>query len=422
MNNQWFYVVNNEQQGPVSTEKLYDLFNQGMVNNESFVWQDGMENWLEIGRIKTLQTSFAKLKNQQNQIQSQSDEWFYAINEQQYGPVTFNQIISKIQDKTLNKTDLVWHISLVKWTEIQQISELLPYFNQTNISTNNKEDEALFKHASIKYIFNNKLKELSELALPEKWGFKSNDFSILRNYILVSFERAMEENKIINTDKLSIFNTGLFDKYYEQIYMLFEKNKNKEKYPQEWRFLCWCNQNELKTIHKFIQTEPPLAPQYWQNISELIFDYTKQIIEPNWDHILKHNIDRIPREFIMSQCIGYNVNEYNDEQLRAFVMKHDDVFMNLRGMLKDKIEITIKRVRENYKLAVPIYYPTTKKISLLLPLYLTNNDKQADLALVVQRNEQGNYEQKTIYHIEWAIRYARIICRPHDDWLKIENI
>ena len=418
-NNQWFYAVNNKQQGPVCVEELFIQFQNGVLTNNTLVWQAGMTDWLSLGEVEALKTAFNELKNKKNQ--TKSDEWFYAIGNERKGPVLLQEIINKIKNKTINKTDLIWNANFIDWKEIQQVEELLPYFNQTNAQTNNnnKEEEALFKYANIKYIFSSKLKELSELVLPEKWGFKSNnnDLDILNNYILVSFERAMEENKIINTNKLSIFNTGLFDKTYEQVYMIFKKNDHKEKYPQEWRFLCWCNNNELQTKYKFTQ-EPPLAPQYWKDISELVFDYTKSIIEPNWDHILKDNISRIPREFIVSQCIGYDTNEYNDEQLKKFVIEKPDIFINLREMLKSKINLTIKRVRGNYKLAVPIYYRTEKQISLLLPLYLTN-DKQADLALVVRRDKNGNYEQKTIYKIEWAIKFARIICRQYDDWLKM---
>jgi uncharacterized RDD family membrane protein YckC len=41
----WFYVVNNQQHGPVVESELLRLFYECALNNETLVWTTGMDNW-----------------------------------------------------------------------------------------------------------------------------------------------------------------------------------------------------------------------------------------------------------------------------------------------------------------------------------------------------------------------------------------
>ena len=71
----------------------------------------------------------------------------------------------------------------------------------------------------------------------------------------------------------------------------------------------------------------------------------------------------------------------------------------------------------NYKTAIPIYYPRTNSISLLLPLCLTNEENVADVALVIEKLNNGNYQGQTILTLDMAYQDARLICRPNSEWL-----
>jgi len=82
----------------------------------------------------------------------------------------------------------------------------------------------------------------------------------------------------------------------------------------------------------------------------------------------------------------------------------------LGGTIKD----AIRRVRRNYKTAVPQYY--SGKIQLLLPLCLTSK-AVADLALVIEK-ENMVYRASTCLTIDMAINNARLIAKPDDEWLK----
>jgi hypothetical protein len=42
---QWYYLVNSQQQGPVSSEQLKELSAGGTVTPETYVWREGMDDW-----------------------------------------------------------------------------------------------------------------------------------------------------------------------------------------------------------------------------------------------------------------------------------------------------------------------------------------------------------------------------------------
>ena len=41
----WYYTLNEQQQGPVSQEQLGSLLQQGTLNADSMVWREGMADW-----------------------------------------------------------------------------------------------------------------------------------------------------------------------------------------------------------------------------------------------------------------------------------------------------------------------------------------------------------------------------------------
>jgi hypothetical protein len=87
----------------------------------------------------------------------------------------------------------------------------------------------------------------------------------------------------------------------------------------------------------------------------------------------------------------------------------------LSNLLSGTIEDAKRRVRRNYKTAIPQYYKG--KLQLLLPLCLQDKAK-ADLALVIEK-DSGIYRASTCLTLDMAINNARLIAKPDDEWLKI---
>ena len=72
--------------------------------------------------------------------------------------------------------------------------------------------------------YNRHIQNLSRM-VPEKWSFGENeDRGILKGYLEHTFQRVYEEGKVLEEDSYTIFNTGLFNYYYQPVYAFFVKN------------------------------------------------------------------------------------------------------------------------------------------------------------------------------------------------------
>ena len=51
---QWYYLVGDEQAGPVSFEELRHLAHDGRVTSRTLVWKEGLEDWTPAGEVPGL--------------------------------------------------------------------------------------------------------------------------------------------------------------------------------------------------------------------------------------------------------------------------------------------------------------------------------------------------------------------------------
>ncbi|OAV64244.1 hypothetical protein Barb6XT_02880 [Bacteroidales bacterium Barb6XT] len=164
----------------------------------------------------------------------------------------------------------------------------------------------------------------------------------------------------------------------------------------------------------------------------MIYDITSG--KPSLDdkHIFIENTDRLPSAFISDNCskdfILKETNKMSFEErkqyfkdLGAAIEADDRTYRCMKGRLDDAVELALKRIDWNFKTAIPMYFPTNNKMSLLLPLALVNDDK-VDVALVVERMPSGNYLGHTILPLSWAYSNARLVTRPDSGWLVAEDI
>jgi hypothetical protein len=152
----------------------------------------------------------------------------------------------------------------------------------------------------------------------------------------------------------------------------------------------------------------------------------------DYEHILLENVERLPRDFLLEYCndadleafirsspyeLGLSALTYH-EQLAERIRKDMRFYRRLIGRFREAVSLALKRVRWNYKTAIPMYFPTRNIMSLLLPLSLVEDDL-ADVALVVERLDNGNYLGHTILTLQMAYNNARLVCRLESDWLKV---
>ena len=173
----------------------------------------------------------------------------------------------------------------------------------------------------------------------------------------------------------------------------------------------------------------PEAPRYFDSVYDMVYDVLSGVPELNHRHMIIERLERYPYRILKAFAPeGFDMirPENLPEAQRAVFFRRlksaleNDMqsYDNFKAMIDAAVEAALKRVRWNYKTAVPMYYPKTKSVCLLLPLCLRDR-KHADLALVVSRDEYGHYRGETIYPLEWAYRNARLVCRPDSDWLAL---
>lgn len=244
---------------------------------------------------------------------------------------------------------------------------------------------------SIEYLATN-------MADREEWEFSDSTnpkFSILRNYLEHTFRKVKQEGKIAYTsdNKYSCFNTGLVTRNLEEIYAYFEEYK-KPKYeiqnPPAFCFKAFLRQSDYQLIKTFPGCLPDIA-NFFQKPEDLIFNPSCQII-PQIDHIIEENKDRFPTHMQ--------------------TLSPDEIRRRLEGSINE----VKRKVKTNYKIAVPQYYDN--KIQLLLPLCLTTGSPNADFALVTHKISQDTYTARTCLTIKMAYNNARLIVKPQSDWLR----
>ena len=236
--------------------------------------------------------------------------------------------------------------------------------------------------------FHAKIEELKNLAMPEDWDYKKNPLGtnpILENYIKHTFKKLEQEGKVFVQGGYAVFNTGLVTSFQEEIFALFQSNKRSGAQP--WFFIGWRKHSD-RDLMRF--SSLPDVANYFDNPADLLYDMSVEL-RLNIDHIIDDNLSRFPASY--QKMDKYQVGT----------------------ILQGTIDDAKRRIRRNYKTAVPQFY--NGKIQLLLPLCLTSK-ADADLALVVEK-ENGVYRASTCLTLDMAINNARLIAKPDNEWLKV---
>lgn len=261
-----------------------------------------------------------------------------------------------------------------------------------------KIQEEVFLGTTEKY--NQKLGMLAQMAQPEKWTYRrvqeKDPYRILRNYIQFTYNRIDEENKFEKSkdEKYLCMNTGLLTVYNQEIIAIFQKNELEGKQP--WFLIGFFKESDKLFTTNF-STLPPMA-NYCDNVKDLIYDNRLEL-NLRKEHIIDDNFQR----FVDA---GYSSKE-------------------IISVLLDSAKITLeKKLKRNFKLALPFYYHNTEtgenKIQLLAPLYFPGAPVRLALVLNKIENEViSYYEGVTILLVEWAYMNSRLIVKPDDEWARL---
>src|SRR6266567_41286 len=273
------------------------------------------------------------------------------------------------------------------------------------------------------------IRHLRGLALEELWDFGGSEdcerpHPILRNYLNYTFFKLWLQGDVLAQGRYASFNTGLVDSRYEPIFAFFVKNRNIDRQP--WCFSAFCFAGEDAPGKLLVSHFNPLRQPavYFEDPRSMFYDLRGGTPSVDWEHVIIENVSRLPLEFLKENApktfVWRESSAERDhgyfDQLAQAIRGDARSYRTIKNRMSDSLELALKRVRWNFKTAIPQYYPTRRQMSLLLPLALAS-DEQPDIAMVVERTASGNYLGHTLLPLMWAYNNARLVCRPDSDWL-----
>lgn len=271
--------------------------------------------------------------------------------------------------------------------------------------------------------WDDRLKTLSEMAEPERWKYlyvpSLYPLPVLNSYIRYTFLRAYDQQKIVETDRLTCFNTGLLTPGHEEIFAVFTISETYDSTivisptNQKWWLRAWARSGD-PILTGFMEF-PPLV-EYWNDSKDLIFDPKLQV-QLNIDHIVKDNINRFPEELggkVDKNGVPTEVEEQPiEDDAPESTAEAQTIPLATRNALEGAMKHSIRLAQRSYRVAVPQFH--RGRIQLLLPLYL-RDPKRPDLALTLERHG-GWYRAATVLYTDWAYGHARLLARPNSEWL-----
>lgn len=239
------------------------------------------------------------------------------------------------------------------------------------------------------------LEELAAMAIPERWTYDSfaskQRHPVLRSYLTKTFERVKAQGKLVREGDRVLFNTGLINRWFKEIFILCEAD------PEGGSTLLNARpvlENDRIVLDVFRNRKPAMAT-FFDKLADVMFDSTLDVVT-NDVHIIEDNIERIPAEY------------------RS--MRTSQVF----ALFQSAVEFARVMARRNYKLVVPQFY--NGRIQFLMPIYLSGEFSGApDIALALERIHDC-YRGNTILTLDMAYQNARLIAKPDPTWLNPDAI
>jgi hypothetical protein len=232
---------------------------------------------------------------------------------------------------------------------------------------------------------------------------------LLRNYLLFTFYRLQDEDKILTDGETLFWNTGLFSRTLDPIFATAICSEN--GIVCQLKFMLDSTPDARSNINRFGQLPEKAS---FDEVGDAVFNQNLEI-RLNSSHIIADHLDRIPtslRNLVKAETAESDPANTSGFYAGFYRRLVDGAVMETRRLISSQPQTPQK-----------CWYRRTNKICWLLPLKLGVDDKVTS-ALVLeqcQSNGQSYYQGHTIISLRDAYKSARVVQPVVSDWLTIVN-
>jgi hypothetical protein len=131
---QWYYRVLNQQLGPVDFEGLFDLVMEGNLRPDDDIRESDQTEWQRADSLVGLfpddlsEEASAPAASAAEEFAEESEDadWYFKMDDQELGPVTFERLIQLAHSGRLQRTDPIRLTKLGRWMEAESMVGLFP--------------------------------------------------------------------------------------------------------------------------------------------------------------------------------------------------------------------------------------------------------------------------------------------------------
>lgn len=141
----WYYVQGTERMGPVEENELHNIFEEGKIQADSYVWSKGFANWEKLHDIPALK--YFLQESPSDNIEKESpdiafyfdwnhftftEEIFYIKtgedrleeNEEILGPYSFQELNGAFLQKRINERTFIYTPGMLYWERVGAVPKL----------------------------------------------------------------------------------------------------------------------------------------------------------------------------------------------------------------------------------------------------------------------------------------------------------
>jgi hypothetical protein len=124
-------------------------------------------------------------------------------------------------------------------------------------------------------------------------------------------------------------------------------------------------------------------------------------------HIVIDGSENLPLSFL-NAFLGKNYYYLDKYQIQHDIINDEKAIESLKNIIKRAVENTLRRHKTDGSLIAPMYYAKLDRLSYILPLYITHEQKP-DCVLLFNKKEAGGYVAATLLNMNEAYMDARLL-------------